>query len=207
LYLALRIHMHRSGSMAGYGNPYGVPSPDIAFPLQRYLREHPPTSGPAAPESEPQPAPVPLPEPAPKEPDEERRKRRITVYRAESVSPRQRVTIGMGGTVRIGGDDTRVLWLNFGQPARAEDFARTLIQRGKTNVVIRSFEVPLEFFELIKATSVRERDARKRENRGRPIESRDQPRGTQFGLREPQIVLLRAAIVQGTGREEPRPVP
>lgn len=58
------------------------------------------------------------------------------------------------------------------------------------------------FFEMIQSVAVDEREACRREYRHRPIESRDPPRGTQFGLKEAHINLLRAVIIQGTGRQE-----
>jgi RHS repeat-associated protein len=199
----------RMNSIAQFGNPWSTPNPGLPllnrpFPIAPTQPAPRPTPAPdpvkrPTPAPEPSPSPQPTPNPPPGD-DETRRKPRITVYRVEAVSPRERVKIGPGGVVGIPANDDRVLWLNFGQPARAEEFARKLAARGKINVLIKSFEVPLAFYEGIKATAVRERD-QTRETRSRPIESQDPPRGTQFGLREPQIEAMRLMIIQGTGTQ------
>jgi hypothetical protein len=54
--LALRLHMQRSGSIARYGNPYGMPARDIAFPVLKEIQRL---------RTDPFPVPDPLPEPAP----------------------------------------------------------------------------------------------------------------------------------------------
>jgi RHS repeat-associated protein len=147
----------------------------------------------------------PPPTPAPED-EEEPRRPTIRVYRVETefTNPR-RVVIGTGGTVTILGPDDSVLWLNFGQPQRAEDYARKKIREGAKDVKIRSFEVPLEFYAGLLAIAVPERGARRRENRWRPVISADKPRGTQLGLKAAQTLALRFVIIQGTGREESRP--
>ncbi|MDZ4784933.1 MAG: RHS repeat-associated core domain-containing protein, partial [bacterium] len=63
---ALHIYMGRTGSIARYGNPYGMPSRDIAFPVLRAAREM---------RADPFPIPPPLPAPAPE--GEERRRPRL----------------------------------------------------------------------------------------------------------------------------------
>jgi hypothetical protein len=75
-FLAIREHMRRGGSMARYGNPYGMPAEDIAFPLQRYMRDRAPQR---AQESEPAPSPQPLPRPKPEEKKKEKKPGRIYV--------------------------------------------------------------------------------------------------------------------------------
>src|SRR5262249_41956140 len=154
-------------------------------------------------ENEPGPHPTPAPQPKDDDDEDERRKRVITVYRVESAtSAHPRVTIGLFGIVAITGNDQNVLWLNFGQRARAIEYARRRALESKKDMMIKSFDVPVSFFEIIKSAAVDEREARKKEYRHRPIESRDPPRGTQFGLKEAQINLLRAVIIQGSGRQE-----
>jgi hypothetical protein len=65
-----------------------------------------------------------------------------------------RVTIGdgkgQGSNVAITGDDSRVLWLNFGQPERAEDFAKSKMSANSPVVLIKSFLVPVSFYNKIK---------------------------------------------------------
>jgi len=57
-FLTVRLHMQRSASIARYGNPYGMPSEDIAFPVLRAQREL---------QTELATLPAPLPEPQPDE--------------------------------------------------------------------------------------------------------------------------------------------
>ncbi|WP_068923245.1 SpvB/TcaC N-terminal domain-containing protein [Planobispora rosea] len=52
--LALRWHMQRAGSIATYGNPYGMPARDAAFPALRSVQER---------RNEPFPIPEPMTEP------------------------------------------------------------------------------------------------------------------------------------------------
>ncbi|MCE3552395.1 sugar-binding protein [Pseudonocardia sp. RS11V-5] len=148
--------------------------------------------------------PPPLPKP---DDDEPPRRPTIRVYRVEVEGSRgRRIVIGPGGTAQVLGPDSRVLWLNFGQPQRAEEVARDKIRMGAKDVRIRSFEVPLEFYVGLLAIAVNERDVNKpKSNKLRPIISADPPRGTQLGLRAAHIAALRLVIIQGTGREERRP--
>ncbi|HKV08113.1 MAG TPA: SpvB/TcaC N-terminal domain-containing protein [Thermoanaerobaculia bacterium] len=66
--LAVHLYMQRAGSIARYGNPYGMPARDIAFPV---LRE--------AQRLRADPYPVPEPAPAP-DPERQRRPRLGRVY-------------------------------------------------------------------------------------------------------------------------------
>lgn len=68
---ALYLHMTRSGSIASYGNPYGMPARHIAFPLTR--------PG-AQPVRHPNPYPLPTPEPEDDKPDEGRPGRVYATY-------------------------------------------------------------------------------------------------------------------------------
>jgi RHS repeat-associated protein len=73
MYLAIREHMRRGGSMARYGNPYGMPAEDIAFPLQRYMRDRAPQR---EPERGPADEPAPSPQPTPK-PEEKKKEKKL----------------------------------------------------------------------------------------------------------------------------------
>jgi RHS repeat-associated protein len=197
--------------------PIGPVAPPIAPPIGPAAP--PVTDAPPAPDVAPEPKPIPDEKTKPKEatedpppvpaPDDEEEPRQptIRVYRVEVEGTRgHRVTIGTGGTVQIIGEDTQVLWLNFGEARRAEDFARMRLRKGATNVKIKSFDVPLAFYLSLRAIAVEEKDAKRpRANRLRPIMSLDPPRGSQLGLREAHIAVLRTVIIQGTGRQESRP--
>lgn len=67
--LAVRMHMQRSGSIARYGNPYGMPARDIAFPVLRQAQELRTRPFPV-----PQPPPVPFPD---QDPERRRRPQRL----------------------------------------------------------------------------------------------------------------------------------
>lgn len=214
------LSLIRQSNLAQSGNPQGTPDPGL--PLLRYARRYWYTpTGSTAPQAQtqaqtqspvpdattaPDPDPSTNSDPKPTNPDTEERKRRrhITVYRVEVENRFRRVVVGAGGSVGVPQNDNRVLWLNFGQPDRAQAFAQKLLARGEQNVTIKSFEVPYSFYEAIRAESVPER-AQTKATKDRPIESRDPPRGTQFGLRARQIETLRLVIVQGTGMQRVYP--
>lgn len=77
--LAVNLHMQRSAAIVMYGNPWGLPKTDTAFPVLRVIREKRMTD--PFPIPEPLPAPEPAPKGKPKEkPDEERKRRPGRVY-------------------------------------------------------------------------------------------------------------------------------
>ena len=69
--LAVRLHMQRGGSIARYGNPYGMSSRDIAFPVLRQAQKL---------RSDPFPLPAPAPDPKPGEETKRRRPRPGRIY-------------------------------------------------------------------------------------------------------------------------------
>ena len=69
--LTLRWHMQRAGSIARYGNPYGMSSRDIAFPVLREVQRL---------KTEPFPIPEPAPKPDPKKQHEPRPGRIYVTY-------------------------------------------------------------------------------------------------------------------------------
>ena len=71
---ATQLHLLRTGSIARYGNPYGQPARDIAFPLLRTSRTR--TRAPAVPAPYPIPGPGPSPAPAPEPGDDQQSKPR-----------------------------------------------------------------------------------------------------------------------------------
>jgi RHS repeat-associated protein len=83
--LTVRLHMQRAGSIARYGNPYGMPARDIAFPAMRAAQQL---------RAEPFPVPVPPPVPAPNPaPDEQQRRPRpgriyVTYTKYNSITGR-----------------------------------------------------------------------------------------------------------------------
>lgn len=72
LYLSTRLHMQRTGSIARYGSPYGVPTCTIPTPQCKGWNQSPLPA--PQPEDDAAPTPQPTPIPAP-EPDDKRRRR------------------------------------------------------------------------------------------------------------------------------------
>jgi hypothetical protein len=120
----------------------------------------------------------------------------VRVYRVEGVA-NARIVIGEGGTVAIA-DSERMLFLNFGSQARAEEFLARRIAQGMEGAASKSFQVPKSFLDDLRSSAVPERRARK--HPGRPIEVDVNAAPDQFGLRAEQIEELRKAIIQGTGK-------
>ncbi len=127
----------------------------------------------------------------------------VRVYRVESET-NARILVSEIGEVVVQGDG--VLFLNFGQRARSEEFLKTrLLQYPDTPSQIKSFEVAKSYVDELRATAVKERNSRRiRANRDKPIMVDVKQAPDQYGLRtQEQIDRLRSVIIQGTGRVEP----
>ncbi|BAZ14709.1 hypothetical protein NIES4071_65530 [Calothrix sp. NIES-4071] len=123
----------------------------------------------------------------------------VRVYRVESER-NARILINEIGEVVIQGDD--VLFLNFGQRARADEFwQRRLLQYPDTPSQIKSFEVPKSYVDELRAIAVKERSSRRiSTNRDKPIMVDIKKAPDQYGLRTKEhIDRLRSVIIQGTG--------
>lgn len=118
-----------------------------------------------------------------------------TVYRVEGV-PNTRIIIGEGGQVAIQGDE--MLFLNFGDKARAEQFLAKRVSQGMQGAEVKTFEVPKSFLEELKASAVPESMAKEFPNS--PLLVDPTKAANQFGLRPEQIEALKKAINQGTGK-------
>lgn len=126
----------------------------------------------------------------------------VRVYRVESEA-NTRILVSEIGEVVVQGDG--VLFLNFGQRARAEELLqRRLLQYPDNPSQIKSFEVPKSYVDELRATAVKERGSRKtRANRDKPMMVDVKQAPDQYGLRtKEQIDRLRSVINQGTGRIE-----
>jgi RHS repeat-associated protein len=120
---------------------------------------------------------------------------KTTVYRVEGL-PNTRVVLGEGGRVIVQGD--QMLFLNFGDTARAEQFLATRLEQGMAGVQMKSFEVPRSFYDDLCSSAVPERMAK--QFPGRPLIVDPTKAADQFGLRAEQIEALRDVIIQGSGR-------
>jgi hypothetical protein len=118
-----------------------------------------------------------------------------TVFRVEGIA-NQRLQIGATGNVSVQGRN--MLFLNFGDAARAEQFLATRSAQGMPGVAIKSFEVPNSFVNGLSSNAVPESMARLFPQSPLVV---DVTKGAnQFGLRPVQIDLLEESIVQGTGQ-------
>jgi RHS repeat-associated protein len=85
--LTLHLYMSRAGSIARYGNPYGIPSRDIAFPVLRVQRQHRLQQQLQRLLPNQQPQPKPQKQPKPDEDDE--KLRNAFVVRGGIATPKQ----------------------------------------------------------------------------------------------------------------------
>jgi hypothetical protein len=120
---------------------------------------------------------------------------KTTVYRVEGL-PNTRITIGEGGQVAVQGD--QMLFLNFGDKARAEAFLAQRMGQGMPGAQMKSFEVPSSFLDDLRSAAVPESMAK--QFPGRPLVVDPTKAADQFGLRPDQIKVLQDAIIQGSGR-------
>ncbi|MDZ4115331.1 MAG: RHS repeat-associated core domain-containing protein, partial [Xanthomonadaceae bacterium] len=121
--------------------------------------------------------------------------RATTVFRVEGAA-NQRLFIGAAGDVRVAGDN--MLFLNFGDAARAESFLATRLGQGFSDSAMKSFQVPSSFVDFLARSAVPENLARQFPNSPLAV---DATKATnQFGLRPAQIEELRKVIIQGSGR-------
>jgi filamentous hemagglutinin len=123
----------------------------------------------------------------------------IQVFRVEG-SVNARVLVGEGGEVLLN-DSGKMLFLNFGQKARATEFFVKRLGQGMSDVQIKSFKVPRSYLDEIRASSVPESLARRYPNQPIQVDVTKAP--DQFGLRSAQIEQIQRAIIQGSGKVEP----
>ena len=122
----------------------------------------------------------------------------VTVYRVEGL-PNTRVLINEGGQVTVQGD--QMLFVNFGDKARAEQFLTTRVDQGMPGAQMKSFQVPQSFVTDLQQASVPESMAKQFPTSPILVDATKAP--NQFGLRPEQIQALQNAIIQGTGKTHP----
>lgn len=118
-----------------------------------------------------------------------------TVYRVEGL-PNTRVIIGDGGQVSVQGD--QMLFVNFGDKARAEQFLATRVQQGMPGAQMKSFQVTQSFVADLQQAAVPESMAK--QFPGSPLLVDPTKAPNQFGLRPEQIKALQNSIIQGSGK-------
>jgi hypothetical protein len=120
---------------------------------------------------------------------------KITVYRVEGL-PNTRIIIGERGQVSVQGD--RMLFLNFGDKGRAEEFLVARLEQGMPEVRMKLFEIPRSFFTDLQNAAVPESMARQFPESPLVVDPTKAP--DQFGLRRNQIETLKNSIIQGSGK-------
>ncbi|MFQ5620073.1 MAG: hypothetical protein ACE5FR_14005, partial [Rhodospirillales bacterium] len=126
----------------------------------------------------------------------------VTVYRVEGVK-NARILVRENGTVLIVGNDKKVLFLNFGQRKRAEEFLQQRLLTGFKDSVLKSFNVEREFLDDVRRQAIPSDERRESPAKmQKPIRVDETKAPDQFGLTEGDIQELRRFIVQGTGRVE-----
>ena len=116
-----------------------------------------------------------------------------TVYRVESPG-NARLDIDGAGNVHVQGDN--VLFLNFGDRPRADDFLQQRLDQGFDGTQIRAFDVPDSYADSIRSRAVPESQAR-----GNPVFQVDITKtDSSFGLRSSEFPGLEDAAIPGSGR-------
>src|SRR5437870_4402367 len=121
--------------------------------------------------------------------------RTVKVYRVEGPG-NTRILIGENGEVAIQGE-TRTLFLNFGDRARAEEFLAQRLSQYPSDV-IKSFEVPESTLSRISANAIPESLAGSLPGRALLVDATKA--ADQFGLRTTQNDELVQDRIQRSGR-------
>lgn len=119
-----------------------------------------------------------------------------TVYRIEGTV-NQRLTIDAAGNVSVQGQ--QVLFLNFGDAARAEQFLKMRISQGMEDATVKSFQVPTSYLHKLQSTAVPEAIAR--QFPFAPLVVDVSKGANQFGLRPSHVEELKKMIVAGSGKQ------
>lgn len=117
----------------------------------------------------------------------------MTVFRVEGPG-NARIAMGAGGDVTIRGD--KMLFLNFGDEVRAQDFLAKRLSQGYTDTLIKRFDVTREYYERLIARAMPESQAK-----GSSVINVDSSRtSSSYGLRATEFPDLMCAIIPGSGR-------
>ncbi|TKC89438.1 hypothetical protein FAZ69_10900 [Trinickia terrae] len=123
----------------------------------------------------------------------------VTVYRVDDIGFAPRISSdGTIPVVTTRSGNERALFVNFGQPQRAQEFA--LVNRGG-NATVTAVEVDASLLEKLRAAAVYDKSGAATLNPNAPLKVDINKAADQFGLRTPeQIQWLRDAIKPDTVR-------
>ncbi len=117
------------------------------------------------------------------------------VFRVESPA-NARLHIGQSGSVTISGE--KMLFLNFGDEMRAQEFLARRLDQGLGDTAVRTFDVPTTYVENLAARARPESAGRLP---GTSVITVDTGRtGASYGLRSTEFPALLAAVVPGSAR-------
>lgn len=119
----------------------------------------------------------------------------VVVYRVEGTA-NTRVVVGSEGDVTFRGNG--MLFLNFGQQRRAEEFLAMRVQQGMPGASMKTFRVRREALEDLRARAADEVDGKV--DLSRPLRVDVSRAPDQFGLRRGHVRELREHVVPGSGR-------
>lgn len=92
-------------------------------------------------------------------------------------------------------------YLNFGNRPRAEEFLAVRHGQGRTDSVIKAFDVPRKTYKNIRKSAVDEASASQRGNEHRPVRV-DIKAEDQYGLTWDSLQLVNSTAIHGSGRVE-----
>ena len=121
----------------------------------------------------------------------------VKVYRVEGI-PNQRVNIGASGEVSLAPDNSNMLFLNFGEEARAQEFLAQKIQGGLPGATIKSFDVDAGFLKRLQTEAVPQRLGKLYPDRPQLVDVTKAP--NQFGIPSNYFDDLMNSIRKGSGK-------
>lgn len=119
----------------------------------------------------------------------------VRVFRVESPA-NARLDISPAGDVTVKGDN--MLFLNFGDEARAHQFLDQRLAQGHQDTVIKSFDVPRGYAESVSARALPESMARQPDATIIHVDTTKTP--SSYGLRSSEFPELQRSIIPGSGR-------
>ena len=128
----------------------------------------------------------------------------VSVYRVEETQF-PRIKVNSDGTVNVPEVTTksgkeRTLWLNFGQPQRAKEFAQKRQQQGK-QVAIKKVEVDASLLENLRQRAIYDKGSEVKDDKTKPLKGDINQADDQFGLRTSEdIESFRKAIIPESGQ-------